>query len=144
MNTLPFKIPGVLTDFADSEGIARIEGEALVLEFQVKDNVFGVLKSAPQEVAIPFAELAEAVFRKRFFTGVLTLRARRLATLATVPGIKENELQLRCKRRDLATAAEFASRLSMKILEHDLKEMAAATSPALHNSTRSPGSGSSK
>ena len=129
MNSLPFKITGVLTDFADSEGIARIEGEALVLEFQIIDNMFGLLKSAPREVTIPFADLAEVVFRRGVFSGVLTLRARRLTTLASVPGIKESELQLRCKRRDRATAAEFASRLSLRILEHDLREMAGSNRP---------------
>jgi hypothetical protein len=34
MNSVPFRITGVLTDFADSEGIARLGPNGLVLSFK--------------------------------------------------------------------------------------------------------------
>ena len=128
MNSLPFRVAGVMTDFADAEGIARLAPEGLLLEFQVKDNVIGLLKSAPREVCIPFAELAEVVFKRGILSGALILRARRLTTLASVPGIKENELRLKCKRRYREAARDLASLLNMRILAHDLHEMTGPTS----------------
>ena len=35
-------------------GLMRVEGGALVLEFQVKDTVLGILKSSPKEVRAPY------------------------------------------------------------------------------------------
>ncbi len=131
MTSLPFKITGVLTDFADSEGIARLDSDGLVLEFQIKDNVLGLLKSAPREVRIPFGDLAEASFKRGFFSGAIRLRARRLTILASIPGSNASELILTCKRRDRPVAQDLASRLSMRILEHDLREMADSSRPPL-------------
>lgn len=129
MNSVPFRITGVLTDFADSEGIARLGLNSLVLEFQVKDNLFGLFKSAPREVHIPFSDLAEAVFKRGIFRGVLTVRARRLSAMASVPGLKESELRLGCRRRHWEAAAQLASGLNMRIIAHDLNQMAEGGRP---------------
>jgi hypothetical protein len=128
MTSLPFKIRGVLTGLVDVEGIARLENQALCLEFRMA--VLTRLKTNPKEIRIPLDELEEAVFKNRFCLGFLVLRARRLDSFKDVPGNTTGELRLRCRREHWETARELASRLSMRTTEHQLRALLADTERA--------------
>ncbi len=130
-----------MTSFADMEGIARVEENALALEFQVKDNIFGIIKSQPREVRIPFAELAEVTFRRGWFRGVLIVRARRMSVLADVPGTEGAEIRLRCQRRYRDAAQELASQVSMRMVEdtsHVVYPLSNPPPPVPHDASRQP------
>ncbi len=136
--SVPFSVDAVLTSFADMEGIARVEENALALEFQVKDNIFGIIKSQPREVRIPFAELAEVTFRRGWFRGVLVVRARRMSVLADVPGTEGAEIRLRCQRRYRDAAQELASQVSMRMVSQDLQRMVEDTSHVVYPLSNPP------
>jgi hypothetical protein len=130
MNSVPFSVDGVMTDFADLEGMMRLEGAGLVLEFRIKDSVFGVLKSQLQEIQLPFGELAEVTFKRGWFWGTVILRGRRMDTLASVPGTKDGELRLRCRLKHCAAARELASNAGMRMVALDLSRMVEETNRA--------------
>jgi hypothetical protein len=125
MTSLPFKIRGVFTRLVDVEGIARLENQALYLDFRMA--VLTRLKTNPKEIRIPLDELEEAVFKNRFCLGFLVLRARRLGSFKGVPGNATGELRLRCGREHWETARELASRISMRTTEHQLRALLAET-----------------
>ncbi len=127
MNSVPFKINGVYTDFVDLVGIARLEGEDLCLEFRKEHALSKFLKPGAREVRIPLAEIDEAVFKGRFCLGFLRLRARRLTAFAQVPGNEGDLLKLRCRRENWEAARELASRLSMQTVKRELSDLISAT-----------------
>ena len=68
MSSLPFSIP-MYAGLAKADGLVRLEGNTLVLEFQVQDRALGVLKSELKELRIPIfeiehLELANGLLRK--------------------------------------------------------------------------------
>jgi hypothetical protein len=136
MDSLPFTIEGVMTSLADMEGIARLEESGLVLEFMVKDNVLGLLKTQPREVCIPFADLAEVTFKRGWFKGVLALRARRMSAIADIPGNDEGQLRLQCRRRYREAGQEFASSLSLRLIAQDLTTMVDQTRRVTESASR--------
>ena|SRR5438876_6111568 len=128
MNALPFTISGVYLDFANLEGIARLDESGLILEFSVKDALVGVLKSKPKEVRLVFADIAEVTFKGGLFRGELTLQTRRMSAIADVPGSSAGRLRLRCRRKHWPIARELTSQLTLRVMAEDLRHMAAANS----------------
>lgn len=129
MNSLPFFIRGVYTGFVDLEGIARIEGQVLVLEFRTRHVLARLVRSQPKEVRVPLAELEEVAFRRRFLMGYLCLRARRMSSFNAVPGSDGAELRLRCRRAHWQAARELASNLDLGVVTQNLKAMVDAHTP---------------
>ncbi len=84
----------------------------------------GVFQSALKELRIPLDEIEEVHFKRRFFSGVLTIRARSMRALDAVPGVNDCELGLNCKRRhrneaqQLATAVTVTARPTVAGLIH--------------------------
>ena len=136
--SVPFSVNAVLTSFADMDGVASIEGNALVLEFQVKDNIFGILKTQPKEIRIPFAELAELTCRRGWFGSVLVVRTRRMSALAEIPGHDGAEIRLRCRRRHRDAAQELASQASMRMVTQDLQRMVTETDRVIYPASTTP------
>ena len=138
MNSLPFRISGVYGDFAELPGIARLDDDgSFVLEFQITDGLVGVFKSELREVRIRVADLEEVTFKRGLFSCALTLRVRRMGVLASIPGSRDGEIRLRCKRRHWKVAQELASILSMRLVDHQLGDI----SDSILRSNQSPPSG---
>jgi len=130
--SVPFKVDAVFTSFADMNGIARVVENALALEFQVKDNLFGIIKSAPREVHVAFTDLEEVTFKRGWFRGVLVVRARRMSALAEIPGHDGAEIRLSFSRRHRDAAQDLASQVSMRMVTQDLQRMVNETSRAAY------------
>jgi hypothetical protein len=136
--SVPFSVNAVYTSFADMDGIARVEENGLILEFQVKDNVFGILKTQPKEVRIPFANLAEVTARRGWFGSILVVRARTISALAEIPGHDGAEIRLRCRRRHRDAAQELASQAHMRMVTRDLQRIVAETDRAIYPPSAAP------
>ncbi len=103
---------------AHVEGILRMEGEDLVLEFR---TVFGrvvTVKSRPKEIHIPLKYVDALEYKSSFFPfrAKLRLRVRNLEQLAAVPGSRGAEITLRCKRRYRSLAHELANLVAFRLL----------------------------
>jgi hypothetical protein len=115
MESVPFTLSGVYADLAHVQGVARLDGDDLVLEFRMTDNFVGVFQSALKELRIPLDEIEEVHFRRRFFSGVLTIRARSMRALDAVPGVNDCELGLNCKRRHRNEAQQLATAVTLQL-----------------------------
>lgn len=124
MESMPFRIPGVAPlDLADVEGHAWLDGKILVLEFQTVDGVFGVLKSAVREVRLTADDLESVRHKRGWFHDSVVITARRLASLASIPGAKGLVIRLRCKHRDREAAASLSLALRLSITDRNLENV---------------------
>jgi hypothetical protein len=121
--TMPVEFPEVYHGFAEAKGLVRSNPAGLVLEYEVKDAMFGLVKSDVKSLHIPLEELAEVHLTKGWFRTHLTLRAKRLQTLADLPGSNSAEITLKLARKDRSLAEQLVSFLNLRICEHDLKRM---------------------
>jgi hypothetical protein len=123
MQSIPFSIPNVYEGFAETEGLIRFEKDVLILEYQTKDSIVGVLKSGLKEVRIPLSELDSINFEKKLFKTQLTVRARKMSTFADIPANKQGEATLRFIRKNRDAAEELASNLALRISEYKLQQL---------------------
>ena len=117
MLSVPFKAPDSFEGFAQTAGLARLEGDVLTLEFETKDAVFGALKTNVKEIRIPLERLAAVDFTANIFKTHLTLRAHRMETLADLPGSQQGQGLLRFARKDRELARELANALDLRLAE---------------------------
>ena len=121
---LPFTIDNVYGGFAKVNGILSIRKDILILEFQVKENVFGgLVKSRPKELNIPFGDLESVEFKKNWFVANFYVRVYRLQDVSDIPGNEDGEIKLKIKRKDREKAATMASHIALRISEIRLDMM---------------------
>ncbi len=124
MESMPFTIPGgAPLDLADVEGVARVDGDVLVLEFQTVDGVFGMLKSSVREVRLTLDDLESVSHRRGWLHDCVVIAARRLGSLASIPGAKGLAIKLRCKRRHRKAAESLSLALRLRITDRNLESV---------------------
>lgn len=132
MDSVPFTISGVHPlDLAKVEGAARLEDDALVLEFQTVDTVVGLVKSELEEVRLRLQDLEWVSHRRGWFKDTLIITARSMRTLEAVPGAKSVEVQLRCKRKHRKAAASVVAEARLRIGERQLAGLSRDAGKAL-------------
>ena len=115
--SLPFSIPGTYQGFAEVAGLATLDGDALVLEFEVKDAVLGLVRSGVEVVRLPVDDLASVSLDQSWLHADLVVRARSMRSVSEVPGSRQGQVRLRIARRDRATAEEFSATLLRRIVD---------------------------
>lgn len=109
--------------FAETHGLMGLEKDMLTVEFETKDSLFGVIKSGIKRIKIPISELEAVYWKKKVFGAALIIRARSLKAISSIPGNNKGEVHLKITRRDRDVAAQFASRLELRISEHRLDRL---------------------
>jgi hypothetical protein len=99
--------------FRESEGVVRVEGDQLVIEYQTKDAFFGTFKSDVKVAAVPVAAISWVKFKRRMFSAQLSIQARAMKAVENIPASKQGRLRLKFAR-DLRDDAE---RLA-EVLQH--------------------------
>jgi hypothetical protein len=120
--TLPFSIPNALEGLAESEGMIFLDGDTIGIDYQTKDSLFGLLRSAVKSIQLDVADIEEIEFRRGIFSGKLTIRSVRFdfksRPLTQVPG----ELRLSIARRHREAGVEFARTVKSKLFDLTLKQ----------------------
>jgi hypothetical protein len=120
---LPFGLPEVYQGFAEGNGILRASQDGLILEFQVKDSLLGLLASDVKEVVVPIEEIASLELRKGWIRTRIIIRATSLKTLSDVTGNQGAEITLSVSRKHRALAEDLVSMLSLRLCARDLKKL---------------------
>ena len=126
MNSVPFRMRYLPGNLARVEGVARLEHDALVLEFSAVDALFGILRSKRREVRIGLADVESVEFRRGCFSGKLRILTRRVSALDGVPWARGPEMRLKCGRRHGLAAEELASSLRLQVAERHLEALRGA------------------
>ena len=123
MDSIPVKFPEIYEGLADAEGVLRISSEALTLEYQVKNNLIGVVKSGVSTAVIPFDHIDEVDFRSNFLWTRLNIRVDSLQIVGDVPGAKQGKVILKIPRRYKREAAEIAHEASIRSSQSKLDRL---------------------
>ncbi|HEY9639566.1 MAG TPA: hypothetical protein V6C57_03740 [Coleofasciculaceae cyanobacterium] len=102
--SLQFTLPETYGGFVETSGIAELDEQDLLLEFQFRDGLLGVLKSEIKTVAIPFSSLAAVRLHKGWSRTTLFIQVKPSLALRTIPMQAEGWLELRLARKDTAIA----------------------------------------
>lgn len=107
--SLPFQITDVYGGFGEVSGLVSLEKTGVRLEFQTKDSLFGVVKSAVKEILITFDQLERAQFKKGFFGfgAKLIFGVRSMKLLEAIPHTQQLELCLKVKRGYVEAASQL-------------------------------------
>jgi hypothetical protein len=99
--------------FAKGHGLIHDEGDCLCLEYQVEDQVIGLVKSGIKQVRIPLADLASVSLERRWFglSTYLVIQVTRMQAVKDVPGMEQGRLVLGIARKDREAAAKFVAEL---------------------------------
>lgn len=115
MNAVPFSIE-FFGGLGRCEGLLQDDGDHVVLEFQNKDTVAGILKSAVRQVRVPLKDLVSVTLTKGWlgtsWLGVtIVLQAARMDTLKDVPGMSQGRIELKVARKNRDVAEKFVAGL---------------------------------
>ncbi len=130
MNSMPFRMRYLPGNLGRVEGVARLERDALVLEFGVADALFGILRSRRREVRIELADVESVDFRRGWFAGKLRILTRRVGSVEALPWASGPEIELKCGRRHRLAAQELASSLRLQVTERHLEALRGAAQEA--------------
>jgi hypothetical protein len=120
---LPFSLPNVYQGFAVGSGIATATSAGLILEFEIKDNFVGALRTGIQNISIPITELYSVVLKAGWFRTRLFVTTRSMTTLNGIPGSETGKLELRIARKDRAAAAGMVSMLMLSVSAGELARL---------------------
>ena len=122
----PFSIPIKLADsfegFAESKGLLSIKDENILIQYQTKDAILGVVKSGLTEVKIPLANLLEISYKKSLFGNKLILKVNDLKIIAELPECDNNEVSLSIARKDIDDAIDFVRAIKLDMSEKEYQQ----------------------
>jgi hypothetical protein len=130
MDAVPFSIDTAYAGFAHVNGLIRLQADALVLEFQAKDAMFGVVKSGLKEIRLHLTDVPDLEFRRGWIDSRLRVRVSRMALLSDLPGAEPGEATLKIARKYRDAASELTSQVLLRMSE---LRLAAAMRPALRS-----------
>ena len=117
MYSIPFSLPDAYGGMAEADGILQFDGIAILLEFQVKDAIFGVIKSEVKRVTLHADDIAAVQFKRKVFKGQITLRSHTVNAISEVPGQKGGEVKISIKKKYCEDAEELISALRLAVTE---------------------------
>jgi hypothetical protein len=108
MTSVPYTIK-VYGGLAVCHGLVRPDGDSLVLEYQVQDNMFGFVRGRAKSIRVPLAELEAVELNGRWFGRTLVIRSRSMMSLAAVPGHRQGRIELEIARQDVPAAERLVA-----------------------------------
>lgn len=116
MNTVPFTLDNLWAGIGKGEGLLRDEGTHLCLEYQLKDNLLGILKGGFRQVRVPLQDLVSVKLTKGWFgqkwAGVtIVIQAARMDVLQELPGASQGRIELGIAAKDHAAAEKLVADL---------------------------------
>ena len=92
--SLPFRIENIFAGFARVNGIIRLEGDSVEIEFQAMDNLVRMIKSNIKSLSVPVTDIEEIYFNKSIWGNKLILRTSKLTAISEVPNQEACEIKL--------------------------------------------------
>ena len=143
MDSVPFSCDA-FAGFGEIQGIARLDSDGLLLQYQTRDAVLGVLRSGMKSALVPLDTLVGAQYRAGFLwlSPRIEVRVSDLSSVADIPSTESGRLQLKVAFSDRADARKLAHLLGgllaerrLNHLQSELDRMSSAGSPASRQRT---------
>jgi hypothetical protein len=121
MMSLPFHVK---TPLGKAFGLARLESQALVIEYQWCDRFTGMFRSRIRTVHIPYMALQNVGLQTRWHGKTsLVLQAQSLMTFRHIPAAAQGFCWLQIQRRDREQATHFIDYLQIRLSERQLEHL---------------------
>jgi hypothetical protein len=121
--SVPFSKPGLYGGLAKATGLISLSNTALTLEFEIREELFGALKSSVKEIEIHFLDIECLELKKILFWPKLIIKTTKLRSLKEVPGSHQSQVKLNIPRKKFDEAKSLVSIVNMKISEARLKQL---------------------
>ncbi len=119
---VPFSVDNVYEGFAEIDGLIRIDNEKLILEYQTKDAIFGVVKSGVKNISLKYSDILMIEFKKGFFSSKITITTSNFIADKIFPKSQSNELVLVVKKKHKEPAMQIVSLVNMRNAESRLND----------------------
>jgi hypothetical protein len=123
---IPFSTDEAYAGLAAVEGIMLVEDDQVILEYQMKDNILGMLKSETRELVIPFEELAEVHYKRNWFVSRFRMQVNSMRILGEFPAGKGGQISLKVPRKQKENAKEIESYINLRLSEIRLDRLGGA------------------
>lgn len=120
---LPIKQSDVYGGLAEITGLLRKQESMLVLEYQVRDDVFGMFNSKIKTLELPFSQIESLEVKKKWFSAKFEIYLNRLPDIKKPLHLKENCLSFSINKKDVEKARSLCSNLLIIISEKKLADM---------------------
>ena len=111
--SVPFKVDQ-FEGFATSRGIVFLFEDAIVVQYETKDAVIGIVKSGLKEIEIPLDAVEEVTFNAGLFRNKLTIVVNDMDYCVDIPGGDGNRISLPIKKKYADNAEEFVQAILLK------------------------------
>ena len=119
--SLPFRIENIFAGFAKVNGIIRLEGDSLEIEFQTMDNVVEMIKSNVNNISIPVTDIEEIDVKKSIWGNKLILRISRLGVISKLPAQEAGEIRLSIDKKHTESALELVRKIDPSAVDYRMK-----------------------
>jgi hypothetical protein len=120
---IPFTLAQSDNFLMESSGIIRLEATHLVMEYQSRDAVLGMVKSGVNEVRLSLNDVQHITFKKGFFSSTLRIQAKAMRAFQKVPGSIQGAVELKIKRADRKNTEYMVSAANLRMSEMRLEAM---------------------
>lgn len=121
--SIPFEIPDVNHGFVQVKGLLQVKDDKIVLEFDQKDSILGILKSDMKEVMVPYSEIDSMRIFKKWFQTRVEILGKSMKVFKDVPGAEQGRLLLKVSRKDRDLAEDIISSARVRLSEYKLDEL---------------------
>lgn len=98
-------------------GMMTLSDEGLIIEYEIRDTILGVVKTKPRTVKFKFSELAECTYVKTWFKSFFNLKTNVFLSKKGFLNSVGNELHFKISKENAETAKSFAASLNLQISE---------------------------
>lgn len=120
---IPFTLSQSDNFLMESSGIIRLEAKHLVMEYQSRDAVLGMVKSSVNEVRLSLNDVQHITFKKGLFSNTLRIQAKAMRAFEKVPGSVQGAVELKIKRADRKNAEYMVSAANLRMSEMKLEAL---------------------
>lgn len=120
---LNFTINDIYHGFAQCNGILYLNENFVVIEYFIKDNLVGLIKSDIKKIYIKYSDIICAELKKSLFSKKLIIKLKSLSQIYEIPFSSENNelsFSLKNNKDTLLVAETLATYINSKILENKL------------------------
>lgn len=119
--SIPIKLSDSFEGFAESKGLLLLKNGKVIIQFQTKDAILGMVKSDLKTVEIPLENLIEISYKKSIFGNKLILLVDNLSFVEQLPSSDSNEIVLSIARKDIETAIDLVRALKLDQSEKEYR-----------------------
>lgn len=125
--SFPFEVDEVANKgLIKLEGVLSVREDGIYLQYEVKDDTLGIVRSKPKNIVLSYKDIEKATFNKSLFSTSVTIKTKGFISDLGIDEVNGSELIIDVKRKHAQDAQGTASYINSRItdmLYNSLEEM---------------------